>query len=277
MPGLIRVHRCVFVVSAFDVIMFITFIPANPALGTWRAESCYIVVMNTRYVWLAAAAMIAAAFGLLLAGCAPTPAVATLQGGQSSAMQPSPGNETTLPTPAGRENATFAGGCFWCTEAIFTELKGVDKVVSGYSGGDVPNPTYQQVCGGETGHAEAINITFDPSVVSYKDLLRIFFTTHDPTTLNRQGADIGTQYRSAVFYHGESQKRDAEEVIREIDHERLWPGKIVTEVTRFKNFYPAEDYHQDYYAQNPNQGYCQIVIAPKVAKFRQKYRDKLKR
>lgn len=182
-----------------------------------------------------------------------------------------------MTAPEGRQVATVAGGCFWCTEAIFTDLKGVDKVVSGYSGGHVANPTYRQVCSGGTGHAEAINITFDPAVVTYKDLLRIFFTTHDPTTLNRQGADEGTQYRSAIFYHDQEQKRDALEVIREIEAERIWPGKIVTEVTPFTNFYPAEDYHQDYFAQNPNQGYCQVVIAPKVAKFRAKYRDKLKR
>jgi peptide-methionine (S)-S-oxide reductase len=190
-------------------------------------------------------------------------------------MQQLPQTESTA--PRGREVATFAGGCFWCTEAIFTELKGVERVTSGYSGGHVANPTYRQVCNGDTGHAEAINITFDPAVVSYKDLLRIFFTTHDPTTLNQQGADVGTQYRSAVFYHSQEQKRDADEVIKEVESERIWPGKIVTEVTPFTNFYPAEDYHQDYYAQNPSQGYCQVVIAPKVAKFRAKYRDKLKR
>lgn len=190
-------------------------------------------------------------------------------------MQPTPKTDDAV--PPGREVATVAGGCFWCTEAIFTELKGVDKVVSGYSGGHVPNPSYREVCGGGTGHAEAINVTFDPSVVSYKDLVRIFLTTHDPTTLNRQGADVGTQYRSAIFTHNEKQKIAAEEAIKEVERERIWPGRIVTEVTPFSNFYPAEDYHQDYYAQNPNQGYCQVVIAPKVLKFREKYRDRLKK
>jgi peptide-methionine (S)-S-oxide reductase len=209
------------------------------------------------------------------AGCVRKPLPMSIEGSQSNAMQQMP--QTEPAKPQGREIATVAGGCFWCTEAIFTELKGVDKVVSGYSGGHVANPTYRQVCSGGTGHAEAINITFDPSVLSYKDLLRIFFTTHDPTTLNRQGADEGTQYRSAIFYHNQEQRRDAGEVIKEIDAERIWPGKIVTEVTAFTNFYPAEDYHQDYFAQNSNQGYCQVVIAPKVAKFRAKYRDKLKR
>jgi len=153
----------------------------------------------------------------------------------------------------------------------------VDKVISGYSGGAKPNPTYKEVCGGGTGHAEATNIIFDPSVITYRDLLHIFFTTHDPTTLNRQGADTGTQYRSAIFYHDDAQKRDAEAVLKEIEEAHIWPNKIVTEITAFSNFYPAEDYHQDYYAQNPSQGYCQVVIAPKVAKFREKYREKLKR
>lgn len=220
--------------------------------------------------------MLAAAVLGILAGCAQSPlAHTTTQGGQPVVMNSLPNKASNVPT--GRETATFAGGCFWCTEAIFTELKGVDKVVSGYSGGQVVNPSYRQVCGGDTGHAEAINITFDPSAVSYEDLLRIFFTTHDPTTLNRQGGDSGTQYRSAVFYHGDVQKLAAEEVIKEIEGERIWPGTIVTEVTPFINFYPAEDYHQDYYSQNPNQGYCQVVIAPKVAKFRAKYRENLKR
>jgi peptide-methionine (S)-S-oxide reductase len=179
--------------------------------------------------------------------------------------------------PAGREIATIAGGCFWCVEAIFTELKGVDKVVSGYSGGAVADPSYEEVCSGTTGHAEAVQITFDPKVISYRDLLRIFFTTHDPTTLNRQGADEGTQYRSAIFYHSPEQKKVAEEVIKEVTTEKLYPNPIVTEVTPFKSFYSAEGYHQDYYARNPNQGYCSFVIAPKVRKFREKYRSLLKK
>lgn len=179
--------------------------------------------------------------------------------------------------PAGREVATIAGGCFWCTEAVFKELKGVDKVTSGYAGGHVPKPTYRAVCDGTTGHAEALQIIFDPKTITYKDILRIFFTTHDPTTLNRQGADSGTQYRSAIFTHNDGQKKAAQEVIKEVTAEKLYSNKIVTEVTAFTNFYAAEDYHQDYYAQNSDQNYCRVVIAPKVAKFREKYREKLKK
>ena len=183
---------------------------------------------------------------------------------------------TEAVAPDGRELATFAGGCFWCTEAFFTDLKGVDKVVSGYTGGRRPDPSYEAVCTGVTGHAEAIQITFDPGVVSYRDLLRIFFTTHDPTTLNRQGADVGTQYRSGVFTHSSEQEIAAREVIAEIDGEQIWPDPIVTEVTPFVNWYPAEAYHQDFYALNPNQGYCRAVIEPKVVKFRQKYQAMLR-
>lgn len=185
---------------------------------------------------------------------------------------------TTSPTvPSGRQLATLAGGCFWCTEAIFVDLKGVEKVVSGYAGGPVPNPTYEQVCGGRTGHAEGIEITFDPTLISYHDLLVIFFTTHDPTTLNRQGADAGTQYRSAIFTHSDEQAQIAKQVIEEIDAAKLYGNPIVTEVTPFTNFYAAEAYHQDYFANNGNEGYCRVVIAPKVTKFRAYYREKLKR
>jgi peptide-methionine (S)-S-oxide reductase len=184
---------------------------------------------------------------------------------------------TPVTVPPGREVATIAGGCFWCTEAIFLELKGVEKVVSGYAGGHVENPSYEQVCTGRTGHAEAIQITYDPKVISYENILRVFFTTHDPTTLNRQGADVGPQYRSAVFYHNDSQKRAAEAVIREITAEGIWKSPIVTEVTAFSNFYAAEEYHQNYYARNSSQPYCRVVIEPKVAKFRQKYQSLLKR
>jgi peptide-methionine (S)-S-oxide reductase len=176
-----------------------------------------------------------------------------------------------------REIATLAGGCFWCIEEVFKELKGVDTVVSGYSGGQRPNPSYEQVCTGVTGHAESVQIVFDPKVISFKDLLHVFFTVHDPTTLNRQGADAGTQYRSAIFYHSPEQKATAEEVIREIDSAKVWSDPIVTEVTKFTEFYPAEDYHQNYYERNPEQGYCRIVIAPKVAKFRAKYIGMLKK
>ena len=184
---------------------------------------------------------------------------------------------TTPTVPPGREIATLAAGCFWCTDAIFRDLKGVDKVESGYAGGAVPNPSYGEVCDGTTGHAEGIEIIFDPKVISYHDLLVIFFTTHDPTTLNRQGADTGTQYRSAIFTHSEEQKQVAEQVIKEIEAEHLFNNPIVTEVTPFTNFYSAEGYHQDYYTNNPNQGYCRVVIAPKVSKFRQHFAEKLKR
>ena len=174
------------------------------------------------------------------------------------------------------EIATLAGGCFWCLEAVYDDLKGVDSVVSGYSGGHVDQPTYKQVISGTTGHAEVVRITFDPVVVSYKELLEIFFTIHDPTTLNRQGPDVGTQYRSAIFYHTAEQQAIAEETLREIEVAKLWKDPIVTEITPFESFFPAEEYHQDYFKRNPTQGYCQVVIAPKVAKFRQKYFQKLK-
>jgi peptide-methionine (S)-S-oxide reductase len=174
------------------------------------------------------------------------------------------------------ENATLGGGCFWCTEAVFAELKGVEKVESGYSGGTVPNPTYPQVCTGATGHAEVVRITFDPSVISYKQLLEIFFTVHDPTTLNRQRTDVGTQYRSAIFYQTPEQKSTAEQVIKEISASKMWNAPIVTQLEPFKAFYPAEDYHRDYFKNNPGQPYCQVVIAPKVRKFREHYLQMLK-
>src|SRR5215813_11110132 len=174
------------------------------------------------------------------------------------------------------ETATLAAGCFWCVEAVFDDLKGVEDVVSGYSGGHTENPTYRQVCDGNTGHAEVAQIKFDPSVISFKDILRVFFSVHDPTTLNRQGADVGTQYRSAIFYHNEDQKRDAEEVIKEITDAGLYDDPIVTEVTPFEKFWPAEDYHQEYFANNANVPYCSAVVAPKVAKFRKKFVDRLK-
>ena len=172
--------------------------------------------------------------------------------------------------------ATFAGGCFWCTEAVYAELKGVKAVTSGYIGGQVPNPTYQAVCTGQTGHAEAIEIEYDPAIVPFEKLLEVFFATHDPTTLNRQGADVGTQYRSGIFYHDDEQKRIAEDVITRLDQARVFPGKIVTEVTKATIFYPAEDYHQDYFAKNPFQPYCQAAAAPKVAKVRKVFKDLVK-
>ena len=175
------------------------------------------------------------------------------------------------------QQATLAGGCFWCLEAAFLELKGVERVEPGYAGGHLPNPTYEQVCSGATGHAEVVQVTFDPAVVSYRDLLRIFFTIHDPTTLNRQGADVGTQYRSAIFYHNPAQKADAEAAIAEVAASEVWEGRIVTEVVPLDVFYPAEEYHHDYYRRNPRQGYCQFVIAPKVAKLRKEFFEKLKK
>lgn len=172
---------------------------------------------------------------------------------------------------------TLGGGCFWCTEAVFVELRGVHKVVSGYAGGATANPTYQQICTGTTGHAEVIQITFDPAEISFTDILNVFFTTHDPTTLNRQGADVGTQYRSVIYYHDEAQKATAEQVIADINGQGIWPNPIVTEVSPAPPFYEAEQYHQDYFLNNPNQGYCQFVIVPKVAKFRKDHFDKLKK
>lgn len=176
----------------------------------------------------------------------------------------------------GMEVATFAGGCFWCTEAVFLEIKGVEKVVSGYIGGKTKNPTYKDICTGETGHAEAIQITFDPNEVAYEDLLEVFFATHDPTTLNRQGADVGTQYRSEIFYHSEAQKTKAENYIQLLEKEKLYDKKIVTKVSSATVFYNAEEYHQNYYNQNSSQGYCQMVIAPKLEKLRKYYKSKLK-
>jgi len=175
------------------------------------------------------------------------------------------------------EVATLAGGCFWCLEAVFNDLQGVESVVSGYSGGHVPHPTYEQVCDDTTGHAEVVQISFDPAVISYRDLLQVFFTVHDPTTLNRQGPDAGTQYRSAIFYHSPDQKATAEEVMRELTEAGVWSDPIVTEVRPFEVFYPAEDYHQRYFERNPNQPYCRMVVAPKVAKFRKQYLSRLKK
>ena len=176
----------------------------------------------------------------------------------------------------GRAKATFAGGCFWCTEAVYAQLKGVHAVTSGYIGGQVPNPTYKDVCSGLTGHAEAIEIEYDPQVVSFEKLLEVFFATHDPTTLNRQGADVGTQYRSGVFYHDDEQKRIAEQVIAKLDAAQVFPAKIVTEVTKASTFYPAEGYHQDYFAKNPADRYCNAVAAPKVTKVRKVFKDLVK-
>lgn len=177
---------------------------------------------------------------------------------------------------AAREVATLGGGCFWCLEAAFTDLQGVESVVSGYSGGHVPNPGYRQVCAGDTGHAEVVQVTFDPTVIGYRDLLEVFFSIHDPTTLNRQGADVGSQYRSAIFTHSAEQQASAEQVIAELNAAHIWPDPIVTEVAPFRAFYRAEGYHQNYYRDNPQQPYCRIVIAPKLAKLRQHFAERLK-
>ena len=181
-----------------------------------------------------------------------------------------------IKTQEGMEIATFAGGCFWCTEALFLEVKGVEKVVSGYIGGTVKNPSYREISTGTTGHAEAIQITFNPKEVAFEDLLEMFFGTHDPTTLNRQGADVGTQYRSEVFYHSKEQKDKVEKYIELLEKEKLYSNPIVTKVSSATIFYPAEDYHQNYYNQNSGQGYCQMVIAPKLEKLRKYYKSKLK-
>jgi peptide-methionine (S)-S-oxide reductase len=176
-----------------------------------------------------------------------------------------------------KQIATLGGGCFWCVEAVFDQLKGVESVESGYSGGWLPNPGYKIVCTGTTGHAEVVQVAFDPSVIDYADILRIFFAVHDPTTLNRQGADTGTQYRSVIFYHSDEQKQTAEAVIRELTEQKLWANPIVTEIAKFEKFYLAEDYHQEYFANNPYQPYCQAVVAPKVTKFRKQFLDRLKK
>jgi peptide-methionine (S)-S-oxide reductase len=174
------------------------------------------------------------------------------------------------------EVATLAGGCFWCLDAVFRGLKGVEQVVSGYAGGTVPNPSYEAVCTGRTGHAEVVQVTFDPAVLSYRDLVEVFFGIHDPTTLNRQGADAGTQYRSAIYYHSPEQEHTAREVIAALERDQVFDAPIVTEVAPASEFYPAEEYHQDYFRRNPGQGYCRAVIAPKVAKFRKEHLERLK-
>jgi len=205
---------------------------------------------------------------------------AALQGGLTAALVAAStggmtmANDAPAPTLA---KATLAGGCFWCTEAVFERIAGVKSVVSGYLGGEVPNPSYKDVCTGLTGHAEAVEIVYDPAVVPFEKLLEVFFATHDPTTRNRQGPDVGTQYRSGIFYHDDEQRRIAEDVIKRLDAARAYPGRIVTEVTKATTFYPAEDYHQDYFAKNPGQGYCRAVVAPKVDKVEKVFKDLLAR
>jgi peptide-methionine (S)-S-oxide reductase len=181
-----------------------------------------------------------------------------------------------IPVPPSRELATLGGGCFWCLEAVFERLRGVERVVSGYAGGTVANPSYELVCSGTTGHAEVAQLTFDPTTIAYREVLEIFFAFHDPTQLNRQGADVGTQYRSVIFYHAEAQRVTAQEVIARLERERVYDRPIVTQLEPLTAFYPAESYHQSYFRRNPGQGYCQAVIAPKVAKLRRAYLDRLK-
>jgi len=175
------------------------------------------------------------------------------------------------------ETIIFGSGCFWCTEAIFQNLEGVIKVTSGYAGGSIKNPAYREVCSGRTGHAEVVKVDYDPAEISFSELLEVFWKTHDPTTLNRQGADVGSQYRSAIFYFNEAQKQLAEKYKQELDEAGIYDNAIVTEITAFSNFYPAEEYHQNYYNNNPGQGYCQVVINPKIDKFRKVFSEKLKK
>ncbi len=200
-------------------------------------------------------------------------------GGRSAYPRAVPMGRTTMSgtaSPGNLEVATLGGGCFWCTEAVFSELRGVESVVPGYAGGTTPSPSYEEVCTGRTGHAEVVQVTFDPKTISYHDLLTIFFTVHDPSTLNRQGADVGTQYRSVVLYHDAAQKATAEQVVQELEKEKIWRKKFVTQIVPFSVFYPAEEYHRDYFRRNPSGGYCQFVIAPKVAKFRSHFADRLR-
>jgi peptide-methionine (S)-S-oxide reductase len=187
------------------------------------------------------------------------------------------GPGVSMQNPLPTDTATLAGGCFWCLEAVYTELRGVERVISGYAGGEVAFPTYEQVCSGQTGHAEVVQVTFDPATISFREILEVFFTIHDPTTLNRQGADVGTQYRSAIFFHSPQQEQIAQEVIVETTAAGIWKNPIVTEVKPLDVFYPAEAYHQNYFERNPYQPYCQVVIAPKVAKVRERYLARLKR
>jgi peptide-methionine (S)-S-oxide reductase len=205
--------------------------------------------------------------------------VITFSGSNACHQIPSENQKTmnqTMETHSNTDTATFGNGCFWCTEAIFSELKGVLKVTSGYSGGTTKNPTYKEVCTGLTGHAECLQIVYDPTVISYEELLEVFWKTHDPTTLNRQGNDVGTQYRSVIFYHNEQQKALAEKYKKELNEARVFPNPVVTEIVPMKVFYPAENYHQEYYKLNGHEPYCQFVIRPKIEKFRKVFKNKLK-
>ncbi len=222
--------------------------------------------MKRSRVWLAIVSILVAITGVLWA----TGAIAWPEVDEDHAQA------SVDPLPAGHERVTFGSGCFWCTEAIFREVKGVDSAVSGYSGGTVRNPTYREVCGGDTGHAEVVQVTYDPNVISFKDLLEIFWKTHDPTTKNRQGADFGPQYRSAIFYHTQQQRQLAEEYKNKLNAAGAFAAPIVTEITPFKEFYSAENYHQNFYARNPKRSYCAMVIQPKLDKFHAAFQDKMK-
>ncbi len=213
--------------------------------------------------------MIFSFFAAVLWGC-------SLKNGEKPVKTSANSDKDKMTDTTKMETAVLAGGCFWCTETLFQDLKGVEKVESGYSGGTTKSPTYAEVCTGTTGHAEVIKISFDPSVISFEQILTVFFHVHDPTTLNRQGADVGTQYRSAVFYNSPEQKRTAEKVIEDIAKSKLWSDPIVTEVTSLGDYYPAEDYHQDYFNNNPEKSYCSFVIAPKVKKFYKEFGHLLK-
>ncbi len=224
------------------------------------------------YPALAGAAVVGAAFFVAaFAGSTEVPDPTNTNATESAKTQSS-----TSTDEAKLRKATFASGCFWCTEAVFDRLKGVKSVESGYTGGIVLKPTYEQICSGTTGHAEAVQITYDPAEISFEDLLRVFWQTHDPTTLNRQGHDVGTQYRSAIFYHDDEQRAIAEKYKRQLDSSKSFPSPIVTEITPTETFYPAEKYHQSYFELNPNQGYCQMVIRPKVEKFQKEFKDLLR-
>ncbi|MGE5193724.1 MAG: peptide-methionine (S)-S-oxide reductase MsrA [Deltaproteobacteria bacterium] len=246
--------------------------------------------MKTRFAAAGAVAVITGAAALVLfsgnllsmIGSRPgrepaTPATdGTTKNGGRAANDDNAGTSPAEPAPDGMQTATFGSGCFWCTEAVFQRLKGVESVVPGYSGGDVKNPTYREVCEGTTGHAEVIQVTYDPQVVSYADLLEVFWKLHDPTTLNRQGNDVGTQYRSVIFCHTDEQKELAEHYRRKLDESGIFPRPIVTEITRFSEFYPAEDYHQNYFREHGSAPYCRFVIGPKMEKLKEVFRDRLK-
>ena len=222
------------------------------------------------------AALAAAAIAGTIFMAAPRPASGEPAATKAPKASESYVNESSKSNDPKLEQVTFGSGCFWCTEAIFAELKGVKSAVSGYSGGSVENPTYEQVCTGRTGHAEVVQVTYDPAVITFPELLEVFWQTHDPTTLNRQGADAGTQYRSAVFYHTDEQQKQAEHYKQKLNEAKAFGAPIVTEITKFEKFYPAEDYHQEYNAANPEAGYCRMVIQPKLEKFRKAFADKLK-